>query len=160
MFHLVFAASAALTLFRSSCCLRAKGKWRILSVQTLMLQKGFQLRQLSSNAVKLPNLSEPLVMGGKDRCLYCIFKTRDERRHQTNMVAATHSVTSCHFNLIISVQFQTIFSNVKFSLFYLSVIISISTISISILGGHAPPLKQFSHIRIDISIMHIRKGGI
>lgn len=41
MFHLVFAASAALTLFPSSYCLGAKGKWRILSVQTLMLQKAF-----------------------------------------------------------------------------------------------------------------------
>lgn len=68
-------------------------------------------------------------------------------------------MTSCHFNQIISVQFQTIFSTVKFSLFHLSVIMSISIISISILGGHASPLKQFSPISIDISIMYTRKGG-
>lgn len=122
--------------------------------------KGLSTPPIKLKCSEAANLSEPPVMGGKDRCLYCIFKTRDERRHQTNMVAATHSVTSCHFNLIISVQFQTIFSNVKFGLFHLSVIISISTISISLLGGHAPPLKQFSPISIDISIIHIRKGGI
>lgn len=53
MFHLVFAASVALALFCCSYCLRAKGKWRILSVQTLMLQKGFQPHQLSSHATNL-----------------------------------------------------------------------------------------------------------
>lgn len=41
MFHLVSATSMALTLFLFSHCLRAKGKWRILSVQTPMLQKAF-----------------------------------------------------------------------------------------------------------------------
>lgn len=41
MFHLVSATSMALTLFLFSHRLRAKGKWRILSVQTPMLQKAF-----------------------------------------------------------------------------------------------------------------------
>lgn len=41
MFHLVSATSTALTLFLFSHRLRAKGKWRILSVQTPMLQKAF-----------------------------------------------------------------------------------------------------------------------
>lgn len=41
MFHLVSATSMALTLFLFSHRLRAEGKWRILSVQTPMLQKAF-----------------------------------------------------------------------------------------------------------------------
>lgn len=41
MFHLVCATSMALTIFLFSHCLRAKGKWRILSGQTQMLQKAF-----------------------------------------------------------------------------------------------------------------------
>lgn len=52
-FHLVSATSMALTLFLSFYCLRAKGKWRILTVQTPMLQKGFQLHQLNPHAVEL-----------------------------------------------------------------------------------------------------------
>lgn len=41
MFHLVSATSKVLTLFPFAHRLRAKGKWRILSVQTPMLQKAF-----------------------------------------------------------------------------------------------------------------------
>lgn len=41
MFHLVSATSMALTIFLFSYCLGAKGKWRILSGQTQMLQKAF-----------------------------------------------------------------------------------------------------------------------
>lgn len=41
MFHLVSATSMALTLCLFSHRLRAKGKWRIVSVQTPMLQKAF-----------------------------------------------------------------------------------------------------------------------
>lgn len=59
MFHLVFAASAALTLFLSSYCLRAKGKWRILSVQTLMLQKAFNSTSWAHMRAELSTLATP-----------------------------------------------------------------------------------------------------
>lgn len=49
----------ALTSFLSSYCLRAKGKWRILSVQTLMLQKAFNSTSWAHMRAELSTLATP-----------------------------------------------------------------------------------------------------
>lgn len=124
MFHLVFAGGAALTIFRSSYCPRAKGKWRILSVQTLMLQKAFN----STNWAHMRRSCQPELLshanhwwwGGKRQMplLYIYTQRRDTRETRSPSQIQSTAVISAKWLICLNVsdQFQPVFATIQFNL--------------------------------------------
>lgn len=91
MFHLVSATSVALPLFFFSHRLRAKSKWRILSVQTSTLQKAFNStnwtpRQRSYQAKLLSHVKDQWGGRKMQTPLRSVYANRREKRVERNRV--------------------------------------------------------------------------
>lgn len=103
MFNLVSATSMVLTLFLFSHCLGAKGKWRILSVQTPMLWKAFNSTnwthmQWSCQAKLLSHVKDQWGGRKTQTPLLSVYANRKEKRGETGSLNTTKRKLCCSAN--------------------------------------------------------------